>query len=439
MREDPSNRRVIEALGVLGSADAYLPACSDRHDILTFGGEDVRWFGVALFMLAGLLRLRAGLRARAPLQRPCRDPADHRLVTDGIYRVIRHPSYLRLFINALGWGLAFRSGVGVAIAMLMLAVVFARIEAEERLLRDLLCAHSEACPLSLLSPAPGCLASAHPINLRSLSSPRNHAMIRSALMTVMTNAAIKAGRGLKRDFGEIGQLQVSMKGTGDFVSLADKRAEKTLYEELAKARPGYNFVMEEGGRIEGTDRSHTWHIDPLDATTNFLHAIPMFAISIALEREGQIVAGVIYNPADDDMYVTEKGQGAFGRNRRLRVAARTELSQALFGCGIPHLGKAAQHPRFKAELAAVMARVVNVRRMGCASLDLAYVAAGRFDAFWERGLNSWDIAAGTLLVREAGGFVSSADGEADFLETGSICCGNETMHRELLGLLKSVA
>jgi myo-inositol-1(or 4)-monophosphatase len=262
-------------------------------------------------------------------------------------------------------------------------------------------------------------------------------MIRSALMTVMTSAAIKAGRGLKRDFGEIGQLQVSMKGPGDFVSLADKRAEKTLYEELAKARPGYGFVMEEGGRIEGSDKSHTWHIDPLDATTNFLHAIPIFAISVALEREGQIVAGVIYNPADDDMYISERGQGAFGGNRRLRVAARTELAQALFGCGVPHLGKASQHPRFKAELAAVMARVVNVRRMGCASLDLAYVAAGRFDAFWERGLNSWDIAAGAILIREAGGFVSGADGEEDFLTTGSICCGNESMHRELLNLLKS--
>ena len=171
-------------------------------------------------------------------------------------------------------------------------------------------------------------------------------------MTVMTAAAIKAGRGLKRDFGEVGELQVSMKGPGDFVSLADKRAEKTLYEELEKARPGYGFVMEESGRVEGSDKSHTWHIDPLDATTNFLHAIPHFAISIALEREGQIVAGLIYNPADDDMYVTEKGQGAFGGNRRLRVAGRADLSQALFGCGIPHLGKAAQHPRFKAELAA---------------------------------------------------------------------------------------
>jgi myo-inositol-1(or 4)-monophosphatase len=260
-------------------------------------------------------------------------------------------------------------------------------------------------------------------------------MIRSALMTVMTGAAIKAGRGLKRDFGEIGNLQVSMKGPGDFVSLADQRAEKVIFEELSRARPGYGFVMEESGAIEGADKSHTWHVDPLDATTNFLHAIPLFAISIALEREGQIVAGVIYNPANDEMYVAEKGQGAFGDNRRLRVAARRELSQALFGCGVPHLGKAAQHPRFKLELAAVMARVVNVRRMGCAALDLAHVAAGRFDAFWERGLHSWDIAAGALLIREAGGFVSGADGEENFLETGSICCGNEVMHRQLLTLL----
>src|ERR1700679_263580 len=205
-------------------------------------------------------------------------------------------------------------------------------------------------------------------------------MIRSALMNVMTAAALKAGRGLKRDFVEIENLQVSSKGPGDFVSLADQRAEKILFDELAKARPGYGFVMEEGGRVEGADKAHTWHIDPLDATTNFLHAIPIFAISIALEREGQIVAGIIYNPANDETYVTEKGQGAFGDNRRLRVAARRELSQALIGCGIPHLGKAAHHPRFKAELSAVMARVVNVRRMGCAALELAYVAARPLDA-----------------------------------------------------------
>ncbi len=261
-------------------------------------------------------------------------------------------------------------------------------------------------------------------------------MIRSALMTVMTNAAIKAGRGLKRDFGEVGQLQVSMKGPGDFVSLADRRAEKILFEELSKARPGYGFVMEEGGRVEGADKSHTWHIDPLDGTTNFLHAIPLFAISIALEREGQIVAGLIYNPADDEIYVTEKGQGAFSAKHRLRVAARTELSDALIGCGIPHLGKAKDHPRFKAELAAVMAKVVNVRRMGAAALDLASVAAGRLDAFWERGLNSWDIAAGGLLIREAGGYISDADGEANFLASGSVCAGNEAMQKALLSLLR---
>jgi len=264
-------------------------------------------------------------------------------------------------------------------------------------------------------------------------------MIRSALMNVMTAAVIKAGRGLKRDLGEIENLQVSSKGPGDFVSLADQKAEKVLYEELAKARPGYGFVMEESGRVEGTDKANTWHIDPLDGTTNFLHGIPLFSISVALERDGQIVAGLIYNPADDSMYVTEKGQGAWGNNRRLRVAGRSDLSQALIGCGVPHLGKAAEHPRFKAELAAVMAHVVNVRRLGCASLDLAYVAAGRYDAFWERGLNSWDVAAGVLLIREAGGFVSDADGGERVLEKGSICCGNETMQRQLLALLAKAA
>jgi myo-inositol-1(or 4)-monophosphatase len=255
-------------------------------------------------------------------------------------------------------------------------------------------------------------------------------------MNVMTAAALKAGRGLKRDLGEIENLQVSAKGPGDFVSLADKRAEKTLFEELSKARPGYGFVMEESGRVEGADKTHTWHIDPLDGTTNFLHGIPMFAISLALEREGQVVAGLVYNPADDAMYVAEKGQGAFSDNRRLRVAARKEMSQSLIGCGVPHLGKSREHPRFKAELAEVMTAVVNVRRMGCVALDLAYVAAGRFDGFWERGLNSWDIAAGALLIREAGGYVSGCDGEENFLETGAICCGNEAIHKQLLALLQ---
>lgn len=264
-------------------------------------------------------------------------------------------------------------------------------------------------------------------------------MIRSALMNVMTAAAIKAGRGLKRDFGEVENLQVSVKGPGDFVTSADKRAEKVLFEELSKARPGYGFVMEEGGTIEGSDKTHRWLIDPLDGTLNFLHGLPMFAISIALEREGQIVAGLIYNPANDDMYVAEKGQGAWQNNHRLRVAARRDFADALVGCGVGPLARAKDHPRFKSELSSVLARAANIRRLGAASLDLAHVAAGRLDAYWERGLNSWDIGAGIILVREAGGFVSDGEGGEDMLESGSICVGNEIMHRNLLALLRKSA
>lgn len=263
-------------------------------------------------------------------------------------------------------------------------------------------------------------------------------MIRSALMNVMTAAVIKAGRGLKRDFGEIENLQVSVKGPGDFVTAADRRSEKTLFEELGKARPGYGFVMEEGGVVDGTDKSHTWHIDPLDGTTNFLHGLPIFAVSVGLEREGSLVAGVVYNPVTDDMFFAERGQGAYLNNRRLRVAARRDIAEALVGCGIPALGKAAAHPLFKAEFAEVMARAGVLRRLGAAALDLAFVASGNYDAYWERGLRSWDVAAGVLLVREAGGFVSDADGGGDLLGAGSICAGNETMHRQLLDILRKV-
>ena len=261
-------------------------------------------------------------------------------------------------------------------------------------------------------------------------------MIRSALMTVMTGAAIKAGRGLKRDFGEVGQLQVSLNGPADFVGLSDSRAEKILVEELTKARPGYGFALAQKGAVAGADKSHVWHVHPLDGATNFLHAIPLFALSIALERDGQIVAGLIYNPASDDMYVVEKGQGAWGENRRMRVAARVELAQAMIGCCAPSLSRAGDHPRFKGELAKVMARVASVRALGCPALDLAAVAAGRFDAYWQRGLESWNFAAGALLVREAGGYVSDADDQPDHLTARSICAGNETMHRALLGLLR---
>ena len=262
-------------------------------------------------------------------------------------------------------------------------------------------------------------------------------MIRSALMNVMTAAALKAGRGLKRDFGEVENLQVSVKGPGDFVSNADRRAEKTLFEELSRARPGYGFLMEESGTVEGSDPSHRWIIDPLDGTTNFLHGLPIFAISIGLEREGQLVAGLVYNPANDEMYVAEKGAGAYLNNRRLRVAQRRDLADALVATGIPHLGKAKEHGRFRSEMTAVMARVGNLRRLGAAALDMASVAAGRYDAYWERGIQSWDMAAGIVLIREAGGFVSDLDGGSDMLTKGHMVAGNETMMRRTLELLRA--
>ncbi|MFL5232997.1 MAG: inositol monophosphatase family protein, partial [Microvirga sp.] len=178
-------------------------------------------------------------------------------------------------------------------------------------------------------------------------------MIRSPLMTVMTHAVMKAARSLKRDFGEVENLQVSRKGPGDFVSAADHKAEQILRDMLSKARPDYGLVMEEAGIVEGRDRSHRWHIDPLDGTTNFLHGLPQFSISVGLERDGQIVAGVIYNPALDEMFLAEKGKGAYLNNRRMRVAARREMVDALVVCGLPHVGRGS-HPRFLRELSAVM-------------------------------------------------------------------------------------
>ena len=260
-------------------------------------------------------------------------------------------------------------------------------------------------------------------------------MARSALLNVMVQAAMKAGRSLSRDFGEVQNLQVSMKGPGDYVSQADRKAEDILFAELSKARPGYAFLMEERGAVEGDDGQHRWIVDPLDGTTNFLHGIPLFAISIALERQGQIVAGVVYNPAMDELYTAERGGGAFMNDRRLRVAGRTKLTDAVIGCGVPHLGRG-QHGNFLVELRNVMAEVSGVRRLGAASLDLAYVAAGRMDGFWEVGLSAWDIAAGILLIREAGGFVSDFDGGQDMLESGSLVTGNEVIHRALLKTLK---
>ena len=193
---------------------------------------------------------------------------------------------------------------------------------------------------------------------------------------------MKAGRSLSRDFGEVQNLQVSLKGPGDYVSQADRKAEDIIHAELAQARPGYAFLMEERGEVAGDDDQHRWIVDPLDGTTNFLHGIPIFSISIALERQGQIVAGVIYNPAMDELYTAERGGGAFLNDRRLRVAGRTKLSDAVIGTGMPHLGRG-HHGNYLVELRNVMGEVSGIRRLGSAALDLAYVAAGRMDGFWE--------------------------------------------------------
>ncbi|WP_298966454.1 inositol monophosphatase family protein [uncultured Methylobacterium sp.] len=260
-------------------------------------------------------------------------------------------------------------------------------------------------------------------------------MINSPLMTVMVDAVRKAARGLKRDFGEIENLQVSRKGPGNFVSAADRKAEEVLRDALVKARPGYGLVMEEGGSVEGQDKTHTWHVDPLDGTTNFLHGIPHFCLSVGLEREGTIVAGVIYDPIKDELFIAERGKGAYLNNRRIRVSARTDLADALVVYGSPYLGRG-NHPRLLKEVATVMAVTGGIRRLGSAALDLAYVACGRADLYWERDLQTWDMAAGVILVREAGGFVTNADNGAEPLAARSVACGNEVLHRELIGLLR---
>jgi myo-inositol-1(or 4)-monophosphatase len=259
-------------------------------------------------------------------------------------------------------------------------------------------------------------------------------MARSALLNVMVQAAMKAGRGLARDFGEVQNLQVSLKGPADFVSNADLKAEKIIHEELKLARPDYGFLMEESGSEIGVDPQHRWIVDPLDGTTNFLHGIPIFAVSIALERDQQIVAGVVYNPALDELYVAERGTGAFLNDRRMRVAGRSDLSETVIATGIPFMGHG-DHPRHLREQNAMMGSVAGIRRMGAAALDLAYVAAGRFDGFWEHDLNAWDMAAGIILVRESGGLVSDLDDHQKMFDNANIVAGNERIHRDLLRIV----
>ncbi len=250
----------------------------------------------------------------------------------------------------------------------------------------------------------------------------------SPTLNVMISAARKAGRSLVRDFGEVEHLQVSIKGPANFVSAADHKAEDIIFKELSKSRGTYGFLMEERGAVQGADKTHRWIVDPLDGTTNFLHSNPMFAVSIGLEREGQLVAGVIYNPVSDELFTAEKGKGAFMNDRRLRVAARKTLGDALVTTGIPHRGREG-HPRFLKEMDALMGEVAGIRRTGSAALDLAFVAAGRFDAYWEHNLQPWDVAAGIVIVREAGGFVSDLAGGDKMMESGDVLAANATLHK----------
>jgi myo-inositol-1(or 4)-monophosphatase len=254
----------------------------------------------------------------------------------------------------------------------------------------------------------------------------------------MTAAARKAARPLIRDFGELENLQVSRKGPADFVSTADQRTERILIEELSKARPGYGFLVEEQGNIDGPDKTHRFIIDPIDGTTNFLHGIPQFCISIALEREGQVVSAVVFNPVTDEMFIAERGHGAFLNDKRLRVAQRKTLADSLIASGAPFMGKEGQNV-FLEELRAVITNTSGMRRFGSAALDLAWVAAGRFDAFWERTLQPWDIAAGLLLVREAQGVVSDLEGRERMLESGDIIAANEALHRPLLEMIRKAS
>jgi myo-inositol-1(or 4)-monophosphatase len=260
----------------------------------------------------------------------------------------------------------------------------------------------------------------------------------SATLNVMIKAARRAGRSLKRDLGEVENLQVSLKGPRNFVTAADRRAEEIVREELAKARPDYGFLGEEGGAHAGADNSHRWIVDPLDGTTNFLHGIPHFAVSIGLERSGVVVAALTYNPANEELFVAERGKGAFLNDRRIRVAARKQLADAVVACGLPHFGRG-DLALARREIFAAQQHFGGLRRFGAATLDLAWVAAGRFDAFWESNLSPWDMAAGMLLVREAGGFVSDLDGGDAVLTKGHVAAGNDTMHRELLRLLQQAA
>ncbi len=258
--------------------------------------------------------------------------------------------------------------------------------------------------------------------------------LRSPLFNIMEKAARRAARSLLKDFSDVERMNITRKGPADFVSQADKNAEYLIMEELQKARPNYGFLAEESGQRSGKDTSNRWIIDPLDGTTNFLHGLPHFGISIALERDGQIQAGLVYDPVKDEMFFAEKGSGAYLNDRRMRIPSQRSIDQALFATGIPFYGHG-DHPQFSAQLRQVMAVSAGVRRFGAAALDLAYVAAGRYDGYWEQNINAWDMAAGLILVQEAGGFVRDFQQGSEMMSRGEVICGSDHMLKALQTLL----
>lgn len=260
---------------------------------------------------------------------------------------------------------------------------------------------------------------------------------RSANLEVMVRAAMKAGRHLARDFGEVEQLQVSIKGPGDFVSNADTRAERTIRDELTKARPEYGFLLEESGIVKAKDGVSYFIVDPLDGTTNFLHGIPHFAVSIALYVRDEVQAAVIYDPIKDELYTAEKGNGAFLNDRRIRASGRSDLAACVIGCGLPVQKWKGRSRGFTEQMNAVADHAGGLRRLGAAALDLAYVASGRQDGYWEYGVKSWDIAAGILIVREAGGRIGRLEGDDKILHEGTIVAATGGIYPRLRQILEA--
>jgi myo-inositol-1(or 4)-monophosphatase len=252
-------------------------------------------------------------------------------------------------------------------------------------------------------------------------------MIGSANLNIMIKAARAAGRSLVKDFREVENLQVSMKGAGDFVSKADIAAEAILKEELMGARPTYGWLAEESREEQGADPTRRWIVDPLDGTTNFLHGLPHWAVSIALEHKGEIVAGVVFDAAKDEMFFAEKGTGAWLNESRIRVSGRHRMIESIFATGLPFAGRA-DLPETLQDLARLLPATAGVRRWGSAALDLTYVAAGRYDGYWERSLNAWDIAAGVIIVREAGGLIEPLNPAGNIIEDGEVICANDAIY-----------